>query len=413
MNTLECHHYQSDRCRSCQWIEKDLAHQIIEKENHLIQLLKTTPFYDNDYPSLLQETQSGPISEFRNKAKMVALGGAHNPSLGIENHHGKIVSLVDCPLYTPDMQELLLGIQEWIQVAGIPPYRKDKQKGELKYVLVTQNRQNEFMVRLVLRSLDIQKRIEERLPLLQEKFPKIKVLTINIQSEHKAIIEGHQEIILSDKNYLVESLNDIPLAMTPGGFFQTNSHLAETLYKTASLWAYSTVEQMNNQCHLDKNNAEINIWDLFCGVGGFGISISQYFKKQLLNPILTGIEISPEAIHAATTTANKIHLKNISFQAMDSQDYTSNKTFVKKYEKSNSPHIMIVNPPRRGISQSVCEFIESSQVLSIIYSSCEAKTLASDLCMMPSYEIKKIQIFDLFPHTAHYETLCLLQRKSS
>ena len=72
---------------------------------------------------------------------------------------------------------------------------------------------------------------------------------------------------------------------------------------------------------------------------------------------------------------------------------------------------IVVNPPRRGLGPELCAGIEGSGADVLIYSSCNVETLAADLARLPSFEPLEAQLLDLFPHTAHFETLLLLKRR--
>lgn len=69
---------------------------------------------------------------------------------------------------------------------------------------------------------------------------------------------------------------------------------------------------------------------------------------------------------------------------------------------------MLVNPPRRGIGKPLCDYLSTMAPRFIIYSSCNAQTMAKDIRELPGYRIERVQLFDMFPHTAHYEVLTLL-----
>ncbi len=327
----------------------------------------------------------GPELGFRNKAKMVALGAAHQPILGLVSPSGEPVSLCDCALYPADMQQLLHRLEKFVQQAGIPPYRVDKAKGELKFILLTRSQvRGEYMLRFVLRSTNAIERIERELPQLLAEFPQIKVVSVNLQPVHMAILEGEEEHFLTKATRLEERFNDVPLYIRPKSFFQTHPEVAQKLYLTAKQW---TAELAPN-----------SIWDLFCGVGGFGLHCA---NKETM---LTGIEIEAEAIACAKMSAVAMGLEHIQFTALDSTEFAAGS------EASDKPDLIIVNPPRRGIGESLCQSLSAFAPKAIIYSSCNPKTLAKDLHAISGYNITKVQLFDMFPHTDHFEVLVLLQR---
>ena len=379
---MRCEHFDQGECASCSWIARPYAEQLAAKNSQLHSLL------DSYRPREWREPVASPEAGFRNKAKMAALGTADAPLLGIVNHRGDAVGLCDCPLYPEDMQALLRRIQHWIKQAGLPPYRIDKRQGELKFVLLTRSQfSGEFMLRFVLRSEATLARIKKHLTLLLDESPNIRVVSANIQPAHMAIIEGEQEIFLSENTRLAERLNHVPLFIRPKSFFQTNTALAATLYATAREWA-----------------AEIKpstLWDLYCGVGGFGLHCAA------ADTTLTGIEIEPEAVACAQMSAAALGLKQVSFAAFDAAAFAAPPFTV---QQGAAPDLVIVNPPRRGLGETLCRQLLAMAPKNIFYSSCNPETLVRDLAQLAGYQLDRVQLFDMFPHTAHYEVLVKLSR---
>lgn len=144
-----------------------------------------------------------------------------------------------------------------------------------------------------------------------------------------------------------------------------------------------------------------NLWDLYCGVGGFGLHAAKALGKDIK---VTGIEMSTEAIESARRTARELNLENISFETADATDFAL-KTRV------GFPELLLVNPPRRGIGEDLCTWIEKSEIKTVIYSSCNAVSLVQDLKKMPSLTPVAARVLDMFPQTSHYEVITLLERK--
>ncbi len=224
--------------------------------------------------------------------------------------------------------------------------------------------------------------LKKALPWLQEQLPLLAVITANIQPVHMAILEGEDEIFLTEQRTLREEFNQVPLFIRPQGFFQTNPIVAAKLYQTAREWVKA----------LDIDS----LWDLFCGVGGFGLHCAEKDTH------LTGIEISAPAIASAQQSADELGLKHVEFKALDSTRFAT--------ANQDIPQLILVNPPRRGIGKELCDFLSHVQPEYILYSSCNAQTMAQDLQLLAGYQVCKVQLFDLFPHTAHFEVLTLLKR---
>lgn len=385
---IDCRHYQAGSCRSCQWLDIPYEQQLSEKLNHLKTQLSHLNCNDLVWLQPFQSKQSA----FRNKAKMVVSGSVERPILGILRDPSDLssaIDLSDCPLYPTHFATIFSILKDFIGRAGLVPYNVAKKKGQLKYILLTESTATgKLMLRFVLRSENKVALIRRELVGLLTKLPQLEVVSVNLQPQHAAILEGEQEIFLSEQHFLAESFNDIPLFIRPQGFFQTNPLVAAGLYKTAQQWI--------------KDLPITTLWDLFCGVGGFGLHCAYGLQEKGRNTELIGIEISPSAILAAKMSARKLALQNVKFQSLDAAAFALS-------DNEEKPNLVIVNPPRRGIGWELSEFLNQMRPHFILYSSCNAISMGKDLRYLTHYKPVKIQLFDMFPHTAHYEVITLLE----
>ncbi|EOW6643532.1 23S rRNA (uracil(747)-C(5))-methyltransferase RlmC [Cronobacter muytjensii] len=375
---MHCALYDAGRCRSCQWIEQPLDTQLAAKMSDLRALLAELPVAEWCAPV------SGPEQAFRNKAKMVVSGSVEKPLLGMLHRDGTPVDLTECPLYPASFYAVFAALKPFIARAGLTPYNVARKRGELKYLLLTESTlDGGLMLRFVLRSTTKLAQLRAALPALLAQLPQLKVVTANIQPVHMAIMEGEEEIWLTEQQALAENFNGVPLWIRPQSFFQTNPTVASALYAAARDWVRA----------LPVNH----MWDLFCGVGGFGLHCATPAMT------LTGIEIAPEAIASASASAQQLGLRHVHFQALDSTNFATGQQAV--------PDLVLVNPPRRGIGEALCDYLSRMSPKYLIYSSCNAQTMAKDIKQLPGYRIARVQLFDMFPHTAHYEVLTLLVRQ--
>ncbi|WP_312046441.1 23S rRNA (uracil(747)-C(5))-methyltransferase RlmC [Erwinia sp.] len=374
---MHCALYDADRCRSCQWLDRPYPQQLDRKQSQLQQLLSAQTV--GEWLPPVTSAQQG----FRNKAKMVVSGSVERPLLGIVHPDGTPIDLCDCPLYPDSFAAVFAQLKPFIARAGLTPYNVARKRGELKFILLTESRQSgELMLRFVLRSKEKLAQLTKALPVLQTQLPQLSVISANIQPVHMAILEGEEEIPLTENQALAEQLNDVPLWIRPQSFFQTNPSVAASLYATARAW----VSELGVK----------SMWDLFCGVGGFGLHCATPEMT------LTGIEISAEAIACAKRSAEQMGLEKVSFAALDSTAFATG--------EGSTPDLVLVNPPRRGIGAALCDYLSRMAPPFILYSSCNAQSMADDIIRLSEYSIVKVQLFDMFPHTAHSEVLTLLRR---
>ena len=370
----QCHHFDAFRCRSCTLLGTPRAQQLSDKEAHARALV--------DSPRWLP-TVAGADARFRNKAKMAVGGTVDAPTLGILDRDLSGIDLHDCGLHSDGLRASLDRLAGWIRDAGLVPYDVATRRGELKHVLLTESPDGELMLRLVLRSTALEARIRSRLPALLDAVPAMRVVTINVQPEHKAVLEGEREIVLTgDATLPMRLATGVTLRLGPRSFFQTNTAVAEALYDQAGAWLGALPDVRT-------------VWDLYCGVGGFALLRAGRGLEVL------GVEVSADAIAAATATAAELDVA-AEFVAADATAYA--------LASDTVPDLVVVNPPRRGIGPDLAGWVQDSGVPHVVYSSCNAESLARDLALMPSLRPVEARVLDMFPHTTHYEVMVLLTR---
>ncbi|WP_108717839.1 23S rRNA (uracil(747)-C(5))-methyltransferase RlmC [Miniimonas sp. S16] len=376
---MRCDYFEAGRCRSCTELTVPYPRQLDAKVRAVQDLVRT--------PGL---TWLDPVPSrerrFRNKAKMVVGGTVAHPLLGIQAPFagaGVVNDLRHCPLHEEAVEAALPILADFVRTAALTPYDVPTRRGELKHVLVTASPDGELMVRLVLRSREAEARVRKHLPGLLAALPSLAVVSLNILPAHAAVLEGAQEIVLHGDT-LTMRVNDLSLHLRPRSFFQTNTEVAAALYRAATSWL--------------TERAPATLWDLYCGVGGFAL----HAARALPGLAVEGVEVSAEAIASATRTAQELDLASARFVAGDATNLVPTTGPV--------PDVVVVNPPRRGIGPDLAAWLEESGVGTVLYSSCNARSLAADLAAMPSLRPVRAQVLDMFPQTAHYEVLTLLER---
>lgn len=372
--SLSCDHFDAGRCRSCTLLPTPYADQLAGKQAEVAALLADVA------PDVawLPPVASAPAG-FRNKAKMVVAGTVDAPTLGLLD-----ADLRDCALHTPGLVAAMGTLAEFITRANLTPYDVASRRGELKHVIATESPDGELMVRFVLRSQEPVARIRKHLGWLQSRLPSMVVASVNLQPEHKAILEGEREIVLTEgPGTLTMVLNGLPLHLRPQGFFQTNTAVAAALYAQAATW----IEEA----------APARVLDLYCGVGGFAL----HAARGASSPAVTGVEISADAVAAARRTAEE--------RGLEARFVAGDATVVS--DELAEADLVVVNPPRRGIGPELAAALESAPARDVVYSSCNVVTLARDLATMPSLRPVRARLLDMFPNTGHYEVVTHLTRR--
>ena len=209
-------------------------------------------------------------------------------------------------------------------------------------------------------------------------------LDINVLKEIATSIyikNNNKYFLMHGNKYITEKLGNYKYLISPDSFFQISIN---TCFKL-----YSKIKE-----YVGKNN---NVLDLYCGTGSIGIFISE-------NNNVLGIEINEYAINDAKENAKLNNIKNINFICGESGKKLNNIKF--------NPDVIIVDPPRSGLSKETISNIFKLNSKKLIYVSCDPMTLARDLNLLSKkYEIIELTPFDMFPNTKHVECLVLLNLK--
>lgn len=377
---MRCPHFEAGRCRSCTLLPIPYAVQLADKQARARAALDPhVPVAAWDSP------HASPEFGFRNRAKLVVGGAPGAVTLGILDTQRRGIDLRDCGLYEPALAAALPPLAALLDDLRLLPYDVAKARGELKYVHVTASPDGDLMVRCVLRSDRQAARVRAALPSLHASLPGLRVLSLNYLPDHVALLEGPDEEVLTSERTLPMRLPRLTLRLGPRSFFQTNTTVAAALYAQASAW----IEQA----------AGDTLLDLFCGVGGFALHAALLPSP----PAVHGVEVSEDAIVSARHTAAGLRAQGRLTRSVtfDAADATSALT---------DADTIVVNPPRRGLGRALTADLDKAPARTLIYSSCDPRSLAADLSAMPSWQVRRARLFDMFPQTTHAEVLVLAER---
>lgn len=388
---MQCDYFDAARCRSCTLMGVSYADQVADKQRHVADVLApVTP------GTAWLPAHAGPESAFRNKAKLVVGGSPGAVTVGILDRGGSGVDLRHCGLYEPGLAELVPRVADLLDDLGLEPYDVPSRRGELKHVLLTHSPDGESMLRFVLRSQKYLALLRSRLPLILGTLPGVRVVSVNLQPEHKAVTEGEVEIVLTDADVLPMRLGDVELFLRPNSFFQTNTGVATALYRQARDWV----------ARVDPGV----VLDLYCGVGGFALQAAVAPGRP--DRLVRGVEVASEAIESARRSAVALLASGatqarVDFAVGDATDVTLLPAVA---ESASVASLVVVNPPRRGIGPRLAAWLDASPASHVVYSSCNVESLARDLATMPALRPVEARLFDMFPQTGHHEVAVLLER---
>ena len=221
--------------------------------------------------------------------------------------------------------------------------------------------------------------------MLREAVPEITGIVLNINRERTNVVLGRELRTLWGKPTIRDTLCRLEFEISPHAFYQVNRTQAEALYNKAAEYAGLT-------------GAE-TLLDLYCGTGTIGLSMASRAKK------LIGAEIIPSAVENARKNAAHNHVTNAEFLCGDAKDAARI-----LYERGERPDVIVIDPPRKGCDAAVITTIAAMRPTRVVYVSCDPATLARDLKQFTAedYNIEAVTPVDMFPGTAHVETVCQL-----
>lgn len=381
----KCPHFED--CGGCthQFITYDK--QIELKKMQVLKLFKEANIKDFNFLGI---EKSPCIWEYRNKMEF-SFGDLEKDGelcLGMHKRNASfsILNTENCQIVDRDFRTILDFVVKYFREKKFPFYRVMSHKGYLRNLVIRKGKNtNEILINLVTTS-QIDFNLDEFSNML---------LNLNYDGEIKGIIhtindslsntvQADSVEILYGRDYIYEKILGLKFKISPFSFFQTNSNGAAELY--------SIVKDFLGNCD---NKV---VFDLYCGTGTIGQIVAPNAKKVI------GVELIEEAVEAAKENAKLNGLDNCEFIAGD----------VAKIIKDINvkPDVIILDPPRPGITPKAMDYVIKFNANEIIYVSCNPKTLVSDLKVLieNGYAVKDVKIKDMFPSTPHVETVVLLNK---
>ena len=302
-----------------------------------------------------------------------------------ENTH-VIMPIKKCAIEDKRAAPILWDIKLLLEDMNIPVYNEDNGKGILRYVLIrTSHHYEELMVVLVTTQLNFPGQrnfINE----LVNRHPEITTIVENVNSRHTNVILGNQEKVLYGPGHIKDDILGLTFEISASSFFQVNPIQVEKLYASAL-----------NLIDLSKKEV---VLDAYSGVGTIGLIAAKNAKKVI------SVEINKSAHKNAIENAKRNNVDNIEFVCADAGEYIS--------KSDIDIDVLIMDPPRSGSDETFLSTVINKRIKKIIYISCNPETLARDIAYLSSlYKVTYVQPVDMFPMTAHVETVVSLILRNS
>lgn len=390
-----CKH--STECGGCVWQAMPYNEQLTWKERLVRDAMERLAKLNE--PCVLPVIPSPQQKFFRNKIEFafgfdeygeIALG------LRARASHA-IINLQECPVFSKNCGEILEQVRIWAQENNLEPWDDIAGKGFLRFLVLRQTRQNQLLVQLI--SSAVSEKSPQAMAVRQLAQRLCTILQAGVSGFIHGIRRSHTTLAYADRTLfslgdtsLTEKIDDISLEMSADAFFQTNTGATEKLYEVVA-------DMVGGVDALGNPEPVSALWDCYSGIGSIALFVAERAKK------ITAFEVNSEAVACADKNATALGIKNIDF-------VTGDLRLVLKNEKRKAPEVVVLDPPRNGSHPEVLEQLCHLRPQRIVYVSCDPASLARDITLLASdYVVEKVQPVDMFPHTAHIESVVLLTRK--
>ncbi len=360
---------------------------------------------------------------YRNKAQVpFGLDKGHVCAGFYAGRTHTIIDSEDC-LVAPEINQVIIKeIKSFMEEYHIAPYDEEAGTGIVRHALIRVGfHTGQILVCLVINadSLPYADALCERLKCISG----MTSICLNINKKKTNVILGEKVITIFGPGYLEDKIGEVTFRISPQSFFQVNPSQTEVLYGKALEFAGLTGKE--------------TVWDLYCGIGTISLFLAHSAKK------VYGVEIIPAAIDDARGNAKRNGLNNTEFFVGKAEEVLPEWYAKCDSDEERRADVIVVDPPRKGCDSALLDTIIAMQPERIVYVSCDSATLARDLkyltekvckesnkvdgnngnatdgndtgkqndeCGGYCYRVEKVQPVDMFPWSAHVETVVLMSK---
>jgi 23S rRNA (uracil1939-C5)-methyltransferase len=285
----------------------------------------------------------------------------------------RVIGVEDCMLASEAGNAARNRVRDWARAAGLDAYDRREKLGLLRNLVVREGRRTaELQTRLVSSPAEIPR-------------PPVDLHTViegpSGGTDGPTGVLGHE--------HLHELLSGLRFEISPTGFFQTNTEMAERLYEVARGYAGLSGSE--------------RVFDLYCGIGTLGLVMAREAGE------VWGLEIVPGAVQDASRNAEANGIENARFMAANAR--TGIRPLL---EEAGRPDVVVIDPPRAGLSQKIVRRVLECDAPRIVYVSCNPTTLAPNAAQLhgAGYRLRRVKPVDMFPQTPHIECVALLEKEA-
>ena len=379
----ECPHF--GRCGGCDFMHMDYELETELKRQRVADALRRIGGVD---PEPLSFVPAPSPWHYRNKAQFpVAMteSGAAAGFFRARSHD--LIPVTRCLIQPEEAELISQAVLSWMNQYHILPYDEASHQGYIRHIFVRKAQMTgQIMVCLIANCETLPKR-KQLVEAVLAASSAVTTVIHNVNTRPGNVILGGTYHTLYGAGYIEDELCGLRFRLSPASFYQINHHQAEVLYQKAIALA-------------DLHGTE-TVLDLYCGTGTITLCLAKAAGQAI------GVEVIPQAIEDAEDNARRNGIENVRFFCSDADEAA-------QWLASSGihPEVVTVDPPRKGLSQTVIDAIAAMAPERVVYVSCDPATLARDvgLLQQQGYRFRHAEAVDLFPRTKHVETVVLLSK---
>lgn len=300
----------------------------------------------------------------------------------------RVLPYTDCLLQDTVINQTIAAVLEAARACRWPAFEEDRGTGLLRHVLVRRGKTSGQVLVVLVTAQENLPGSRNFVKALREKAPWVTSVVQNCNPRHTSAVLGSDERTLYGPGKITDTLCGLQFAISPRSFYQVNPEQTEVLYAKAIEFAALTGKE--------------TVIDAYCGIGTIGLCAAGRAKQVI------GVERNPDAVRNACANAAANKINNARFICADATDWMR----AAAQPNSGLPHpdVVFLDPPREGSTPACIDAVAAMKPKRVVYVSCNPETLARDLTHLTrrGWKALKIQPVDMFPHTEHVETVCLL-----
>ena len=374
------------RCGGCALRHMDYEQELALKQAHVQSCLTRI---GGQTISALPITGAAQTDGYRNKVQFPVQEQDGRPVAGFfSGKTHRVIPVRHCRIQ-PDCADAIRGaVLAWMEQYHIRAYDEQTHTGYIRHIYIRFGAESgQILVCIVANCAQLPKKKQLVAALLAAE-PGITTIVFTPNTKKGNTVLGTEFHPLYGDGTITDTLCGLQFRLSAPAFYQVNHAQAERLYEKAVQLAGLTGNE--------------TVLDLYCGTGTITLCLARHAKKAI------GVEIVPQAIEDAKFNAAQNGMENAEFFCMDAGQAAKMLA-----DRRTRPDVIVVDPPRKGVSADVIEAISAMAPQRVVYVSCDPATLARDLKLLTAagYTLQTAEAFDLFPRCAHVETVVLLSHK--